>query len=44
MGGEVGSPMWVRICVMGSGSIRGRSEAETAVGGLVEVLLREATR
>jgi hypothetical protein len=33
-GGEVGSPMWARIRVMGSGSVRGRSEAETAVGGL----------
>jgi hypothetical protein len=21
-GGEVGSPMWARICVMGSGSVR----------------------
>ena len=33
-GGEVGSPMWAKIWMMGSGSVRGRSDAETAVGGL----------
>ena len=43
-GGEVGSPIWARICVMDSGSVRGRSEAETAVGGVRWVQLGEATR